>query len=132
MVAYSFQGRFVAPIQAGVKQQTIRGKRRRHVKQGETIQLFYGLRTKYCTRIGTATCAGISRITVWLDQARIQAADQEYQNRADLDEFARSDGFRDWPDMLAFWREHHPNLEIFDGFLIRWKDLKADARGGSQ
>jgi len=129
MVAYSFQGRFVAPIQANTKRQTIRGQRRRHVRPGEIIQLFYGLRTKYCTRIGDAMCTSIAPVMLHLDHAKILAGDRQYTGNADLDEFARSDGFRDWPDMLAFWREHHPGVEIFNGFLIQWRAFRAKPWG---
>ncbi|MGT2467399.1 hypothetical protein ACVOMV_24805 [Mesorhizobium atlanticum] len=42
----------------------------------------------------------------------------------DLDAFARADGFKDWAELVGFWGENHPGVEIFDGTLIRWGDLE--------
>ncbi|MFK5597639.1 hypothetical protein ACFZ8E_11600 [Methylobacterium sp. HMF5984] len=55
MVAYSFKARFAAPILAGTKAQTIpaeRTGRSRHARPGEQLQLFSGMRTKHCLRLG--------------------------------------------------------------------------------
>ena len=62
MVAYNFQPEFVAPIQSGVKTQTIRRSAR--CKTGDELQLFTGQRTKACRQIGTATCAICEPITI--------------------------------------------------------------------
>ena len=42
---------------------------------------------------------------------------------AELDAFARRDGFEDWPEMREFWRENH-KAEVFSGVLIRWTNFK--------
>ena len=51
MVAYSFQPGFAAEIIAGRKTQTIRNPRKRHAMPGEHLQLFTGMRTRYCKKI---------------------------------------------------------------------------------
>lgn len=46
MVAYNFQARFAAAIEAGEKAITIRSiGRRRHARNGERLQLYTGQRT---------------------------------------------------------------------------------------
>ena len=52
MVAYSFKKQFGPPILAGTKAQTIRADRKRHVRSGELVQLYTGMRTRQCRRLG--------------------------------------------------------------------------------
>lgn len=52
MAAYNFQKRFATLIESGDKNHTIRriGKRR-HASPGEAIQLYTGMRTKFCRKL---------------------------------------------------------------------------------
>jgi uncharacterized protein YqfB (UPF0267 family) len=110
MVAYSFQKRFAEPILAGTKSQTIRADRKRHARPGEELQLYTGMRTKHCRLIARVQCIGIRPITLDL------AEDMP-------DAFAHRDGFADWEDMRAFWRQFHPGVETFTGVLILWDPI---------
>jgi len=129
MVAYSFQRRFVAPILAGTKCQTIRADRRRHARPGEALQLYTGMRTKHCRLIARASCIEIVPVTLLFSDD----PDDEgvmlpgFGHPGGLDGFARDDGFVDWSDLRAFWREQHPAIDAFTGVLIRWQPLKAEA-----
>jgi hypothetical protein len=82
MVAYSYKRRFINPIRVGLglpplfqfgphklvgdmdaeirpKRQTIRAfGKRRHARAGEILQHYTAMRTKQCTKIGDARCAG--------------------------------------------------------------------------
>lgn len=116
MVAYSFQPRFVAPILLGIKQQTIRGDRKRHARPGDQLQLFTGMRTRQCRRIGTATCSMVERVHLDLVNHLVTVGDFYRVERTELDEWARKDGFRDWIAMRAFWSPQ----DGFEGWLIRW------------
>jgi uncharacterized protein YqfB (UPF0267 family) len=107
MVAYSFRPRFVDPIRLGTKSQTIRAERKRHVRVGEEMQLYTGMRTSYCKLIARVTCTGIRPIT-------LDMADEH------SDAFARRDGFTNWEEMKQFWRQEHPGVEVFHGVLILW------------
>lgn len=127
MVAYSFQKRFAPPILAGDKRQTIRGERLRHARPGEVLQLYTGLRTKYCRLIGTATCQLESAISIQFAASRIVyafGAGVTTVFPGGLDAFARSDGFADWDDMRAFWTKNHHGLSVFTGRLIRWTEFQ--------
>ncbi len=140
MVAYSFQKRFIEPIRAGTKRQTIRNERTgraRHARPGEPVQLYFGLRTKHSRLIAAPLCEAVWPVRINLD-GFVSANDGWIRSGDDLDAFAVSDGFRDWADMVAFWSKHHPGVIVFSGVLIRWAEIQASefaplsARGGAQ
>ncbi len=120
MVAYSFQRRFVVPIRSGIKRQTIRADRKRHARAGEDLQLYTGMRTKKCELIAYAVCRDVLPVTLVLDRDAVLVPDVAFAN---LDHFAMLDGFADWADLKAFWREHHPGVDEFTGVLIRWGQI---------
>jgi len=131
MTAYSFQPRFVAPILAGTKQQTIRAERKRHGRPGEELQLYTGMRTKRCRLIGRANCFSVWPITIDIERREIEYADRIISLQQDLDAFARTDGFADWWEMRDFWKEAHRkglttlshDNKPWRGVLIRWTDF---------
>jgi hypothetical protein len=129
MVAYSFQKRFVAPILAGRKRHTIRAARKRHAKVGEAVQLYVGMRTRTCRKIGDALCT--ERLAIELDFSRREVA---LEGRSALiteppalDDFARSDGFADFAEMTAFWS----GCTFFGGVLIAWNCVSPAAEIGA-
>jgi len=125
VVAYSFRPQFRAPIIAGTKQQTIRADRKRHAREGETLQLYTGMRTRQCKAIGTATCFTVQPIRIEVENAVIGTQTGRTLTTIDeLDNFARMDGFDDWKAMRAFWHENHPDTPVFSGVLIRWTNFK--------
>lgn len=148
MVAYSFNRRFVDAIRVGLngvslsfdrepKRQTIRQvSKRRHARPGETIQLYTGMRTKSCQLIGEARCIGFEGVLLkWSEFPSFNLFDiaEREPNQwrrvgklrpiVDLDRFARDDGFPDFEEMRAFWRDTH-GLETFEGVVIKWEPLR--------
>ncbi|MCJ2069619.1 hypothetical protein MKK75_12605 [Methylobacterium sp. J-030] len=126
MVAYSFKKRFGPPILAGTKAQTIRAERAgksRHARPDEFVQLYTGLRTRQCTKLGEARCLAAWPIKMDLIVGIVFANDGWIRPAPDLDEFARQDGFQDWWELVAFWVVEHPGVELFEGVLIRWQPL---------
>lgn len=133
MVAYSFKKRFGPPILAGTKAQTIRGDRKRHARPGEPVQLFTGMRTKYCKRLGDPTCRSVNPIRIEFPRAQttpeilIFEPDGSLKRRivepTALARFAQADGFTDFDDMHAFWCAEHPGTTTFNGILICWTPL---------
>jgi hypothetical protein len=151
MVAYSFQRRFVAPIEIGLgipvtvpawvpdpppKRQTIRAiGKRRHVRAGEEMQLYHGMRTKQCFLIGLGTCVSSLPISldftlehIVIDREQFCGDGQKtvYKGTSRLDLFARMDGFADYADMREFWREEHEGVDAFAGVIATWKPKQAD------
>lgn len=140
MVAYSFKRRFVAPIRAGLssvrlswdphpKRQTIRAiGKRRHARPGETLQLYHGMRSRECFKIGDASCIAADGIRLFIRSEIIEirraAGNSELIDKAGkLDAFAQDDGFDDWADMRAFWLQEHDGKHLgpFIGVLIQWE-----------
>jgi len=123
MTAYNFKPRFRASILAGTKRQTIRAERKRHALPGEQVQLYTGMRTRHCRIIGRAVCTTTSPVTIgvaesWVDDDCGRMTDPYF-----LDAFAHLDGFVGWAAMAAFWQREHPDVEVFSGVLIRWREL---------
>jgi hypothetical protein len=149
MVAYSFKGRFVAPIRVGLglpvhdehrelggyhpgqlirsKRQTIRGRgKRRHARSGEAIQHYFGQRSPKCFKIGEGKCTSADEIRLYIHAEWIWIKGQsELRKARQLDAFAVDDGFADWTDMRAFWLEEHDGKHLgpFVGVLILWEPL---------
>lgn len=152
MVAYSYKGRFVAPIRVGLglpvydehlelggyqpgqiirpKRQTIRyAGRKRHAQVGETLQLYYGMRALKCFKIGDARCTVVGLIRVFVHTGMVvvneKGREASYEEPFELDHFARDDGFADWAEMRAFWLEEHDGKQLgpFVGLLIKWEAL---------
>jgi uncharacterized protein YqfB (UPF0267 family) len=126
MVAYSFKKRFGPPILAGTKAQTIRAERAgksRHARPGELVQLYTGMRTRQCAKLGEARCLAVWPIKMDLVVGIVAANDGWIRTAADLNAFARLDGLQDWWELVAFWVAEHPGVDLFEGVLIRWQPL---------
>jgi len=143
MVAYSFQPRFVEPIREGRKTHTLRDGRKRHARIGETVQLYQGMRTRECQKIGEGICDRIVSVRLTFAPrpmvqfwpvcelrpgayARVSEIDPK---RRPADEFARSDGFEDFDDLARFWMHDRTSSLRFgdpewDGFLIGWRSFR--------
>lgn len=145
MTAYSFKRRFVAPIQTGLgmqphipgtdyvpKRQTIRAVgKRRHAQAGGLLQLYTGMRTKQCFKIGDARCRDVrpiimeigndADISVYVDRGG--GGYRPYSEEM-VEEFARRDGFGSVEDMWLFWRQEHAGINRFEGYLIEWEPIR--------
>ncbi len=153
MVAYSYKGRFVAPIRVGLglpvldlhyelggyipgqpirpKRQTIRAiGLKRHALPNETVQLYHAQRSPKCFKIGEATCTASDDIRLYVRSEQIEIRRRDrcselIQKPGALDRFAQKDGFDDWADMRAFWLEEHDGKQLgpFVGVLVEWVPL---------
>jgi len=119
MVAYSFKKRFAAPILDHSKTGTIRAPRKRHARPGEELQLYTGMRTKSCRLVARETCMAVHDVAIDVGLLTIHSIAVDGVPIADLDAFARGDGFTDLAEMHGFWKaEQSPGL--FEGVWIRW------------
>ncbi len=146
--AYSFKRRFVSPIRVGLgtatnerdgvvcgiglfrmpkpKTQTIRQEgKRRHAREGEVVQLYHAQRTKQCFLIGLGLCTAAPQIRLYIKAEKVDIEGRpSIKHHADLDRFSERDGFLDWTDMRAFWRENHPDvIDLFLGRLVEWQAI---------
>lgn len=137
MPAYSFKRRFVTPIRVGLgilidkdvhpKRQTIRAiGKRRHARPGETVQLYCGMRTRECFKIGEAICTSLHEIVV--SDTMSVLLDGKVLTARQIQRLARDDGFRDADEMGEFWRAEHGDFGKFNGVLIRWEPAREQIR----
>ena len=129
MVAYSFKARFIDGILAGTKDQTIRADRRQgHAEAGDRVQLYTAMRTKRCALILESVCLHSFRVLLrWRPVIEFQVEGTRVPV-AEMDAFARRDGFADVDDMAAFWGD----VERFAGQLIRWAPPAHPAEMGAR
>jgi hypothetical protein len=65
MPAYSFKERFVPFVKDGSKPHTIRARRRRQsIKKGDTLYLYFGMRTKHCIKLREEICTDVRTIFI--------------------------------------------------------------------
>jgi hypothetical protein len=129
MVAYSFQAMFREPIIQRVKCQTIRADRRRHARPGERLQLFTGMRTRYCQKIiPDPICLALETILidVGLDGIVGIVVNGKALDLQAIGSLAVADGFRTETgetavhNMGRFWLNNH-GPGVFSGVIIRWE-----------
>ena len=113
MISFSGEtsrGPFWKLILSGEKMQTVRRPRKRTIKTGELLHLYWKVRVaptiKPIHKIGTAVCIEVVRM--------------KYSDFYCDDEFARADGFRDSHE-LREWFEGSPLTRQYD--VIRWRHL---------
>lgn len=123
MVAYSFRRRFIEPIRAGTKRQTIRAERKRHARPGEELQLYTGMRTQHCDLIGRARCLRVDPMRLHLSGGWVWGPTGVLDTSEQLTHFAIGDGFESWPELVQFWVDNHPGIDPFSGVLIIWGRL---------
>ena len=127
MTTLMFHKRFVAPIQAGAKKQTIRPPRKRPIKVGDELSLRYwegqGYRSPQIAILDTK-CSGAFTIAVHKTGVLIGSGRGWIERPAELDEFARGDGFADWAEMQQWFSgEGRKDYVLpFMGVLIQWGD----------
>lgn len=140
MPAYSFKEQFCEPVETGSKTHTVRALRTGkspHAMPGDTVYLYYGMRTKFCRKLGEGTCTKVEKITVASQQIFLNGS---ALSLSDMNTFAWKDGFRpvgsslkesggSWRLMREFWVKTHPEIlttEGWKGVVIHWK-LKPNA-----
>lgn len=118
MVAYNFQARFVAAVEAGEKVLTIRTiGRRRHARVGERLQLYTGQRTRACRKLvdPDPVVTSVQPIT-FHGGGRVWAG--AWLTAAGLDALARLDGFDTVQAFLAF---HEPAKGSRLAVIVQWQ-----------
>jgi hypothetical protein len=123
MVAYNFQKRFAPPIKSGDKSHTIRKNgKRRHAREGESVQLYTGMRTRSCKKIVAKdpVCVFCKSIAIYVGASSIDYIYVGGLEVIDMEAFAIADGFKSLADMHAFWLDFH-GQGVFEGSMIGWE-----------
>ena len=121
MPALNYQERFAPKVESGEKRNTIRPRRKREIKPGDTLYHYTGMRTKRCRKLRTAVCLSVTKTTIASDHVSKYAL-KEFGLfiwvPAQLKRFAREDGFDSWKEMRD-WFDKKYGLP-FEGVLITW------------
>ncbi len=64
MPAYGFKKLFCPFVKEGSKPHTIRAYRKYPVNVGDTLSLYFGMRTKYCTLLRSEICTDVKTIAI--------------------------------------------------------------------
>ena len=131
MVALNFQKQFADDVEERRKRRSIRAPRKdgRDPKAGDTLQLYTGMRTKACRKLGPdEKCrrvrpVEIDHMGVTIAGRKLYAGDAPaYAGGVDPEhydsDFARADGFDCFQSMREFFETEH-GLP-FRGNLIEW------------
>lgn len=119
MGLYNFQPRFAPMILSGRKTHTIRALRANPDKPGNTLHLYTGLRHKGACLLMRVLCVKVEEVHIrlvngWDASIAVNMIDLDDSEREAL---ARRDGFRDFAEMMQFWKERLP----FRGHIIHWR-----------
>jgi len=106
---------FVDKVESGEKRQTIRKRRKRPIKMGNTLHLYTGMRTKGCRLLGLKTCTETFHVRrtgpyTW----HRGSAELSVEELTDL---VKRDGFETIEDFDAFFKGY-PLGKPLD--VIRW------------
>lgn len=129
MVAYNFQKQFAERILDGSKRHTIRRNgKRRHAQRGSDLQLYSGMRTKYCRKVcDDRKCLGVYPIEIEvgaenIELIQINGRTLPYEHYG---QFAIEDGFTDIWAFHQFWLDFHGQGRFTDASIICWADSLA-------
>ncbi|SOE01824.1 hypothetical protein [Caenispirillum bisanense] len=120
MVAYNFQARFAAAVEAGEKAITIRTiGGRRYPRIGERLQLYTGQRTRACRKLvePDPVVTGVQLITFHAG-GRVWIEGHDWLTDLEIEILARLDGFPSGTEFLAF---HEPSEGVRQAVLIEWR-----------
>lgn len=115
MVAINFSAQFASAVADGKKRQTIRQSAR--ARPGQSLQLYTGQRTRECRKLADAICLDCTYVGL---TARGVTLGDASKFPGDVDDFARADGFDDYPAMWKWFSERY-KTNSFTGHIIRWK-----------
>lgn len=115
MALINFQKQFANNVEAGIKRQTFRKKRKYPIKINETLYLYTGCRTKKARKLGEFTCMNIKNAEIHWNGVYIN---ETYLSSWESEKIARADGFNDFSEMKNWFKKIH-GLP-FEGILIKW------------
>lgn len=133
MPLLNFKKQFADKVLKGEKCQTIRAYRKdgRDPKQGDTLYLYTGCRTKNCEKLKEVECKSVQKINfinfmndkgvciIVVDRLPVtNVKDRKVLEIDEIDEMAKKDGFKNAIEFVKFFNDNH-GLP-FEGLLIKW------------
>lgn len=130
MVAYNFQKQFAGDVESGKKTQTIRKAGKRNPpKVGDELQLYTGMRTKYCRLMCVGVCTSVEVIEIRSHFKHVMigtpSGDSYQFNRltdSTIKKLAKDDGFESVDAFFEFFKTSRG--DYFSGHLVKWEPIK--------
>lgn len=119
MPALNFKKEFVPAIESGEKKHTIRKMRKRPFQKGDTVYLYYGMRTNACRKLGEGKVHQV--VEIWIEDNAVYLGWVNSRYKLTLNEtetLAIGDGFDNIESFFDFFRSTY-SLP-FHGQLIKW------------
>jgi len=132
MPALNFKPQFAPMVRAGIdtafakanpgiypKRQTIRAMRKNPIKEGDTLYLYTGMRTKNCRKLGETVCKSAIGFKI-LNHSLLYVIylNEKIITPKQIDQIIKEDGFEHTEDFINFFQTTH-GLP-FTGQLIKW------------
>ena len=126
MPSLNFHERFVEAVESGRKRQSIRRRwkdGRFPFHPGQRLYLYTGLRTRAARKLGEGIIRRVEPVLI--RQPGPVLVNGRILDDCHVEALARNDGFRDFEQMMRWWRATH-DLP-FEGFIVYW-DPAAEER----
>jgi len=120
MPALNFKKQFAEAVRNGDKTQTIRATRKRPIKEGDTLYLYTGQRTKGCEKLSEVRCTSVESITMWRNgnvSWPVVMLNGKKLKLKELKELVTADGFAATMPFAEFFLS---DTNEFKGQLIKW------------
>jgi hypothetical protein len=117
MPAYNFKKAFSDDVEKGIKRQTIRKRRKRPTKVGETLYLYTGMRTKGCRKLGEHECKAVRDFEI--RKVGEVYVDGRLLTLKEVGGLAVKDGFTHQSEFYEFFQDHY-GLPFGDAVIIEW------------
>lgn len=116
MTSLGFKKEFAGQVEARTKRQSIRPNNRFRV--GQHLQLYFGMRTSHCRKLSAEDPVVVAVDSVVIDRNFISVGGRPLDG-IDREKMAIADGFADWDNFEAFFRDSEQGLP-FHGQLVKW------------
>lgn len=122
---FNFKQQFAPLVETGQKCQTVRATRKdkRVPVPGDLAKAYTGLRTRSARLLVSSPIIEAGRVLIDFREGTIALRGGRL-TAFEAAEFARADGFKSFPEMMAWFREtHDEDPDYFEGFYAKWRPV---------
>lgn len=120
MPAYNFQQQWADDVESGKKNCTIRRRRKRPTRAGDTLYLKAGMRTKHCRNLRTTVCKKVTSLEIIAFEVKLKG---DYLSQPQITRLALRDGFESVEAFFKFFHRQY-GYAVDDLELIEWPSKK--------
>lgn len=105
------------PVGARIKRQTVRLRRKRPTKPGDTFYGYAGMRTKHCYKLGSAPVLSVEPVDIYNGNIKVNG---RFLGPGERSKFIQDDGFVSEKEFFRFFEEHYGLPLVSRMEVIRW------------